>query len=87
MNPPEGTSKITGQAQDPRKSGQLAIIIALGAFGSLGFALTSPILPELATALGVSESAIGLVQSALRYRGFRSPWSSAISPTAWVVGE
>jgi ACDE family multidrug resistance protein len=85
MNPPEGTSKITGQARDPRKSEQLAIIMALGAFGSLGFALTSPILPELAAALGVSESAIGLVQGSVALSGI--PFSLVIGYLADRLGR
>jgi len=53
----------------PRRSEQLAIIISLGAFGSLGFGLTSPILPDLAVALQVPESAIGLVQGSVALPG------------------
>jgi MFS family permease len=60
---------MAGRSNGPRRSEQLAIIIALGSFGTLGFALTSPILPELATALQVPESAIGLVQGSVALPG------------------
>ncbi|MDH3397595.1 MAG: MFS transporter [Acidimicrobiia bacterium] len=51
------------------RSEQLAIIIAVGGFGTLGFALTSPILPDLAAALDVPPSAIGLVQGSVALPG------------------
>jgi MFS family permease len=47
----------------------LAIAIAAGAMGNLGFAVTSPILPDLADAFGVSRGAIGLVQAAVSIPG------------------
>ena len=53
----------------PSRTEQLAVIIALGGFGTLGFAVTSPILPELAAAFDVPESAIGLVQGAVAFPG------------------
>jgi MFS family permease len=43
--------------------------IAVGAMGTLGFAITSPLLPDLATELGVSRGAIGLVQAAVSLPG------------------
>lgn len=49
----------------PGRQEQLAIIIAVGGFGTLGFALTSPILPDLAVALNVPTSAIGFVQGSV----------------------
>ncbi len=52
-----------------RRSEQLAIVISVGAFGTLGFALTSPILPDLAVALHVPESVIGLVQGSVALPG------------------
>ncbi len=48
---------------------KLAIAIAAGAMGNLGFAVTSPILPDLAEAFGVSRGAIGLVQAAVSVPG------------------
>ncbi|MGZ5384058.1 MAG: MFS transporter [Acidimicrobiia bacterium] len=57
------------RTRSPRRFEQLAIIIAVGSFGTLGFALTSPILPELATAFRVPESAIGLVQGSVALPG------------------
>lgn len=48
---------------------RLAIAIAVGAMGTLGFAVTSPILPDLSTEFGVSRSAIGLVQAAVSVPG------------------
>jgi MFS family permease len=56
-------------AKAPGRSEQLAIIIAVGGFGTLGFALTSPILPDLAAALDVPTSAIGLVQGSVAVPG------------------
>ena len=56
-------------AKAPGRSEQLAIIIAVGGFGTLGFALTSPILPDLAAALDVPTSAIGLVQGSVALPG------------------
>jgi len=46
-----------------------AIAIAVGAMGTLGFSITSPLLPDLADALGVSRSSIGLVQAAVSIPG------------------
>lgn len=43
--------------------------IAVGAMGSLGFAVTSPILPDLADSFEVSRGSIGLVQSAVSIPG------------------
>lgn len=56
-----------GTASDPRE--RLAIAVAVGAMGTLGFAVTSPILPDLADAFGVSRGAIGLVQAAVAIPG------------------
>lgn len=52
-----------------RPGERLAIAIAAGAMGNLGFAVTSPILPDLADAFGVSRGAIGLVQAAVSIPG------------------
>lgn len=52
-----------------RPNERLAIAIAVGAMGTLGFSVTSPILPDLADALGVSRGAIGLVQAAVSIAG------------------
>lgn len=56
-------------AGEPSRAEKLAIVISVGAFGTLGFALTSPILPDLAAALDVPESAIGLVQGSVALPG------------------
>lgn len=48
---------------------RLAIAIAVGAMGTVGFAVTSPILPDLADAFGVSRGSIGLVQAAVSIPG------------------
>lgn len=48
---------------------RLAIAISVGAMGTLGFAVTSPILPDLADTFGVSRGAIGLVQAAVSIPG------------------
>ncbi len=51
------------------RSERLAIAIAVGAMGTLGFSVTSPILPDLAEAFGVSRGDIGLVQAAVSIPG------------------
>lgn len=56
-----------GTASSPNE--RLAIAVAVGAMGNLGFAVTSPILPDLAEAFGVSRGAIGLVQAAVSVPG------------------
>lgn len=56
-----------GVARSPNE--RLAIAIALGAMGTLGFVVTSPILPDLAEAFGVSRGSIGLVQAAVAIPG------------------
>jgi len=43
--------------------------IAAGALGTLGFSVTSPLLPDLADALGVSRASIGVVQAAVSLPG------------------
>jgi MFS family permease len=48
---------------------RLAIAISVGAMGTLGFAVTSPILPDLADTFGVSRGAIGLVQASVSIPG------------------
>lgn len=48
---------------------RLAIAISTGAMGTLGFSITSPLLPDLADALGVDRGAIGLVQAAVSIPG------------------
>jgi len=45
------------------------VAIAVGAMGSLGFAVTSPILPDLADSFEVSRGSIGLVQAAVSVPG------------------
>lgn len=52
-----------------RRSERLAIIIAMGSLGVLGFSTTSPILPDLRSSLAVSEAAIGWVQGAVAIPG------------------
>ena len=52
-----------------RPNERLAIAIGVGAMGTLGFAVTSPILPDLATYFGVSRGSIGLVQAAVSVPG------------------
>lgn len=52
-----------------RPGERLAIAISAGAMGNLGFAVTSPILPDLADAFGVTRGAIGLVQAAVSIPG------------------
>jgi MFS family permease len=47
----------------------LAIAIAVGSMGTLGFSITAPLLPDLADAFGVSRGAIGLVQAAVSVPG------------------
>lgn len=42
---------------------RLAIAISVGAMGTLGFSITSPLLPDLADALGVDRASIGIVQA------------------------
>lgn len=56
-----------GTATSPNE--RLAIAIAVGALGTLGFAVTSPILPDLATEFGVSRGSIGLVQASVSIPG------------------
>lgn len=51
------------------KGERLAIAISVGAMGTLGFAVTSPILPDLADTFGVSRGAIGLVQASVSIPG------------------
>ena len=48
---------------------RLAIAISVGAMGTLGFSITSPLLPDLADAFGVDRGAIGLVQAAVSIPG------------------
>ncbi|MDH3250030.1 MAG: MFS transporter [Acidimicrobiia bacterium] len=48
---------------------RLAIAIAAGSMGTLGFSITSPLLPDLAEALSVDAGAIGLVQAAVSVPG------------------
>lgn len=52
-----------------RPSERLAIAIAVGAMGTLGFSVTAPILPDLADAFGVSQGSIGLVQGSISFAG------------------
>ncbi len=52
-----------------RPAERLAIAIAVGALGTLGFSVTAPILPDLADAFGVSRGAIGLVQGSISFAG------------------
>ncbi len=48
---------------------RLAIAISVGAMGTLGFSITSPLLPDLADALGVDRGSIGVVQAAVSVPG------------------
>ena len=48
---------------------RLAIAVAAGSMGTLGFSITSPLLPDLADALGVDAGGIGLVQAAVSVPG------------------
>ena len=48
---------------------RLAIAMSVGAMGTLGFSVTAPLLPDLATALGVSRGSIGWVQAAVSIAG------------------
>lgn len=48
---------------------RLAMAIAAGALGTLGFSVTAPLLPDLADALGVGRASIGLVQAAVSVAG------------------
>jgi ACDE family multidrug resistance protein len=52
-----------------RPNERLAIAVGVGAMGTLGFVVTSPILPDLATYFGVSRGSIGLVQAAVSVPG------------------
>ena len=61
LSHPFGTAK--------RPNERLAIAIGVGAMGTLGFAVTSPILPDLAETFGVSRGSIGLVQAAVSIPG------------------
>lgn len=47
----------------------LAIAIAVGSMGTLGFSITAPLLPDLADAFDVSRGAIGIVQAAVSVPG------------------
>ena len=60
-------SRPFGTATRPREL--LAIAIAVGAMGTLGFSVTAPILPDLADAFGVSQGSIGLVQGSISLAG------------------
>lgn len=48
---------------------RLAIAMSVGAMGTLGFSVTAPLLPDLATAFGVSRGSIGWVQAAVSIAG------------------
>jgi predicted MFS family arabinose efflux permease len=48
---------------------RLAIAVAAGSMGTLGFSITSPLLPDLAEALAVDAGGIGLVQAAVSVPG------------------
>lgn len=52
-----------------RRTGQLWLAIALGAFGTLSLALIPPVLPDLAASLNVSPGVIGWVQGAAALPG------------------
>ena len=43
--------------------------IAVGSIGTLGFAITAPLLPDLADAFGVSRGLIGLVRASVSIPG------------------
>lgn len=48
---------------------RMFIAMVVGSFGTLGFSITAPLLPDLADAFGVSRGAIGLVQAAVAIPG------------------
>jgi len=60
-------SRPFGTATRPYE--QLAIAIAVGSMGTLGFSVTAPILPDLAETFGVSRGSIGLVQGSISFAG------------------
>lgn len=66
-------------------SERLAIAIAVGAMGTLGYAVTSPILPDLAEQFEVSRGSIGLVQAAVSLPGVL--FSAAIGYLADRLGR
>ena len=68
-----------------RPSERLAIAIAVGAMGTLGFSVTAPILPDLADAFGVSLGSIGLVQGSISFAGVM--FSALIGYTADRIGR
>ncbi len=68
-----------------RPSERLAIAIAVGAMGTLGFSVTAPILPDLADAFGVSLGSIGLVQGSISFAGVI--FSALIGYTADRIGR
>jgi MFS family permease len=47
----------------------MALAIAFGSMGTLGFSITYPLLPELADVFGVSRATIGLVQASASVPG------------------
>ncbi len=67
MSPAFRLSRPFGTATSA--SERLAIAIAVGAMGTLGFSVTAPILPDLADAFGVSLGSIGLVQGSISFAG------------------
>ena len=68
-----------------RPSERLAIAIAVGAMGTLGFSVTAPILPDLADAFDVSLGSIGLVQGSISLAGVM--FSAIIGYTADRIGR
>jgi len=60
-------SHPVGRARSKKE--MLAIAIAVGSMGTLGFSITAPLLPDLAEAFGVSRGAIGLVQASVSIPG------------------
>ena len=56
-----------GRATRPTE--RLALAIGVGSMGTLGFAITAPLLPDLADVFGVSRGSIGLVQAAVSIPG------------------
>jgi MFS family permease len=69
MKPVESRSRSHPLGVADSRWERLAIAIAVGAMGTLGFSITSPLLPDLADALGVSRGSIGLVQAAVSIPG------------------
>ena len=62
-------SHTYSDADGDRRWPVLALMLSVSAVGQLSFAAVPPVLPELAAALGVSRSAIGLVHGMVAFAG------------------